>query len=192
MGPLMRPQAEMLADLLRVKEGGDLKVVDISASHGLYGIAILTANPRARAVAIDWAAVLEVARENATLAGVADRLRTVPGDAFQVDLGSANDLVLIPNFLHHFDARTCEGFLRKVHAALRPGGRAAIVEFIPEDDRISPPPAALFSLTMLTNTPAGDAYTYPEIESMLKNAGFSRAQLHPLPPTSQSAVIAEK
>jgi len=188
----MKPQAGALAEVLRAKEGGDLRAVDIAAGHGLFGIAILTANPRARVVAIDWAAVLEVARENAARAGVGDRFRAVAGDAFQADLGSGNDLVLVPNFLHHFDAQTCEGFLRRVHAALRPGGRAAIVEFIPGEDRISPPPAALFSLTMLTNTPAGDAYTYREIESMLRNAGFPRAKLHHLPPTSQDAVIAER
>ena len=73
-------------------------------------------------------------------------------------------MVLIPNFLHHFDVPTCTSFLKKVRAALKPGGRAAILEFMPNDDRVTPPTAAAFSMIMLVNTPSGDAYTYAEIE----------------------------
>jgi hypothetical protein len=84
---------------------------------------------------------------------------------------------LIANFLHHFDPPTCTAFLRKVHASLGPGGRAAIVEFVPNADRVTPPMAAAFSMMMLATTPCGDAYTFAEIESMSKNAGFSRVEL---------------
>jgi hypothetical protein len=85
----------------------------------------------------------------------------------------------VPNFLHHFDVPTCTTLLKKVRAALKPGGRAAIVEFIPNDDRVTPPTAAAFSMIMLVNTPSGDAYTFAEIESMAKNAGFPRVELSP-------------
>ena len=54
-------------------------------------------------VALDWASVLEVAKENAQAAGVADRYTTLEGSAFDVDYGSGYDLVLLTNFLHHFD-----------------------------------------------------------------------------------------
>jgi len=89
----------------------------------------------------------------------------------------AYDLVLIPNFLHHFDPPSCTNFMRKVHAALAPGGRAAIAEFVPNPDRISPPTAAAFSMMMLATTPAGDAYTFVELESISKNAGFARVEM---------------
>jgi O-methyltransferase len=69
---------------------------------------------------------------------------------------------------------TCTTFLKKVRGALKPGGRAAILEFVPNDDRVSPPTAAAFSMIMLANTASGDAYTYREIEGMAKNAGFAR------------------
>ena len=57
------------------------------------------------------------------------------------------DAVLVPNFFHHFDIPTCTHFLRKVHAALKPGGRCVIVEFVPNEDRVSPPTAASFAHT---------------------------------------------
>ena len=161
--------AELVANLLEVDAADrPLKVLDVAAGHGMFGITIARRNPRAEAVALDWGAVLAVAEENARAAGVADRVRLLPGDAFKTDLGNGYDLVLLPNFLHHFDASTCEQFLRRVRAALAPGGRAVAVEFIPNEDRVSPPDAASFALVMLATTPAGDAFTYAEYDAMFR------------------------
>jgi cyclopropane fatty-acyl-phospholipid synthase-like methyltransferase len=170
----------------------DTRVLDVAASHGVYGIAFAQRNPRAQIVALDWAAVLAVAEENAAAAGLAERFGKIVGDAFTVELGGDYDVVLVPNFLHHFSMPDCTRFLRRVHAALRPGGRVAIIEFVPNEDRITPPPAAGFALVMLGTTPEGDAYTFEEYRQMLADAGFREAALHPLPPTAASAVIATK
>jgi 2-polyprenyl-3-methyl-5-hydroxy-6-metoxy-1,4-benzoquinol methylase len=93
--------------------------------------------------------------------------------------GNGYDLMLIANFLHHFDPPTCSTFMRKAHAALNPGGRAAIAELVPNPDRVTPPTAAAFSMMMLATTPAGDAYTFAELESISKSAGFARVELAP-------------
>ena len=114
----------------------------------------------------------------------------MPGDAFEVDLGSDYDVILVPNFLHHFNIADCTRFLKRVHAALRPGGKVAIVEFVPNDDRITPPAAATFSLVMLGSTPEGDAYTFAEYGQMLADAGFRDPTIQTLEPTAESAVIA--
>lgn len=192
MGPMMIPAAQGLAGLVPLDPGRGTRVLDISASHGLYGITFAQKNPRAHVVALDWEAVLAIAEKNAAAAGVGDRFSKIAGDAFTVDLGHDYDVILVPNFLHHFNLAECTRFLRRVHAALRPGGRVAIVEFVPNDDRVTPPPAALFSLVMLGTTPEGDAYTFAECQQMLTGAGFRDAAWHPLPPTAQSAVIAAK
>ena len=175
MAPLMRMPAQMMAAELR-KGGEAQKVLDIAAGHGIYGITVAKENPDAQVYAADWKNVLEVAKANAEAMGVADRYHLIPGSAFETDFGSGYDLVLVPNFLHHFDVPTCTTLLKKVRAALKPGGRVAILEFMPNDDRVTPPTAAAFSMTMLVNTPSGDAYTYKEIESMAKNAGFAKVE----------------
>jgi hypothetical protein len=113
--------------------------------------------------------------------GVGDRHHLIPGSAFDVDFGGGYDLALITNFLHHFDPPTCTSFMRKVHASLVPGGRAAIAEFVPNPDRVTPPTAAAFSMMMLATTPDGDAYTLAEIEKMSKDAGFSRVEMAETP-----------
>jgi ubiquinone/menaquinone biosynthesis C-methylase UbiE len=192
MAPLMVMPAELLAKLLKADEGQKWKVLSLAAGHGMFDITIARHNPNATIWAVDWPNVLEVARENAAKAGVSDRYHTIPGSAFDVDYGTGYDLVLITNFLHHFDSATCEKLLRKVHAALKPVGRAVVLEFVPNEDRISPPVPARFSLTMLAGTPAGDAYTFSELQSMLRNAGYTSIENHPLAPTFFNVVIANK
>lgn len=191
MGPMMVPAAQGAAALANLDPHRDIRVLDISASHGVYGITMVKDHPRAHLIALDWEAVLAVTEENATNAGIADRFSKIVGDAFSVDLGRDYDVVLIPNFLHHFSIAQCTDFLRRVHTALRPGGKAVIVEFVPNEDRVTPAPAASFSLVMLGTTPEGDAYTFSEYRQMLIDAGFTQAEIHALPPTAQSAILAQ-
>ncbi len=192
MAPMMALPAQLLAPMVDPNANEKLKVLDIAAGHGLYGLAFANRNPQAEVTAVDWAGVLEVAKENAQSAGVSDRYHTKPGSAFDVDYGAGYDIVLLTNFLHHFDPKTCEVLLRKVHGALAEGGRAVTLEFIPNPDRVSPPQAAAFSLMMLGGTPAGDAYTYAEFETMFRHAGFAHNEWHELPPTIQRVVISQK
>jgi 2-polyprenyl-3-methyl-5-hydroxy-6-metoxy-1,4-benzoquinol methylase len=189
MMPMMFMPAEVMAAELR-KGGEAHKVLDIAAGHGIFGIAVAKQNPSAQIYASDWKNVLEVASRNAQAMGVAGRYHLIPGSAFESDFGGDYDLVLIPNFLHHFDVPTCTTFMSKVHAALKPGGRAAIAEFVPNPDRVTPPSAAAFSMMMLTSTPSGDAYTFAELESISKAAGFARVELSPAEIGIERLVIA--
>ncbi len=189
MAPMMRMPAQALAGMVALE--GAPKILDISASHGMWGMAFAEKYPHAQLVALDWAPVLELTRENAERAGLKDRFSTIAGDAFAVDLGSGYDVVLVPNFLHHFSHQDCVRFLKKVRAALDDGGRMAIVDFVPDADRVSPPEAASFSFVMLAGTPEGDAYTLPEYEEMLASAGFGAVESHDLPPM-WTAIIARK
>jgi SAM-dependent methyltransferase len=181
MAPMMAPMAAPLGQIALEGLAGPVRVLDIAAGHGLFGIEVAKQHPQAHIVAVDWAAVLEVARSNAQKAGVGDRYETLPGSAFEVDFGEPYDIVLLTNFLHHFDRATCVGLLKKVRAALKPGGRAAALEFVPNEDRVSPPAAASFSMVMLTTTASGDAYTFRELEGMYREAGYERIAAHPVP-----------
>ncbi|MDQ6652107.1 MAG: class I SAM-dependent methyltransferase, partial [Acidobacteriota bacterium] len=192
MAPMMALPAQLMAKLVDPTADRKLKVLDIAAGHGLYGIAFAKNNPQASIVALDWPNVLAVAKENASDAGVADRYSTLEGSAFDVNYGTGYDLILLTNFLHHFDVQTNETLLGKIHAALGPGGRAITLEFVPNEDRISPPEAAAFSVMMLGGTPGGDAYTFSELERMLANAGFTRNEIHQLPPSIEQVVISYK
>lgn len=192
MAPMMTGAAADIADLLGAGKGTPWKVLDIAAGHGLFGIEIAKTNPQAQIVALDWAAVLEVAKENATRAGVTDRYQTIAGSAFDVEFGGGYDLVLLTNFLHHFDRATCVTLMKKCLAALKPGGRVVTLEFIPNDDRVTPPSNAAFPFIMLVSTAAGDAYTFSELESMFREAGFASSELKELHRSPQRVVVSQR
>ena len=191
MIPFITPCANGVAAEVASWSRAPRKVLDIAAGHGIFGITVAKALPNAEIVAVDWKSVLALAELNAVTAGVQGRYRTLPGSAFEVDWGSGYDLILLPNFLHHFDRPTCVDLLKKVRSSLGNDGRAVAVEFVPNEDRVSPPFPASFSFHMLATTPKGDAYTRSELAEMAANAGFQGVTLKPLPPSPQSLVVLE-
>jgi 2-polyprenyl-3-methyl-5-hydroxy-6-metoxy-1,4-benzoquinol methylase len=188
MAPMMVMQAEAVARLVP-PTGHPQKVLDIAAGHGLFGLAFAQLNPEARIVAVDWENVLQVARENAAAVGATDRYTTIAGSAFDVALGSGYHVILLPNFLHHFDAEANVKLLRRLRGAIDPDGVVATIDFVPNDDRISPAGAGAFALTMLGSTPAGDAYTFDELDAMFREAGFGESRLQDLDHTPHRLIL---
>lgn len=188
----MAPFSARVAELVvqQMGKAPPRRVLDIAAGHGLFGIAFGRRFAECRVTGLDRRGVLAVARENATAAGIAERYDTIEGNAFEVAWGDGYDAVLVPNFLHFFDMASSTDILRRARAALVPGGHVAIVEFVPNDDRVSPPFPALFTMFMLFTTPAGTTYTAPELAGMLANAGFGSPQVTPLLPTPSTLVLA--
>ncbi|HEX8250347.1 MAG TPA: class I SAM-dependent methyltransferase [Pyrinomonadaceae bacterium] len=192
MVPMMIPAAQMMAANLDFPPDRKLKVLDIAAGHGIFGIFVARQFPNAEIYAVDWANVLTAATENARKFGVADRHHLIPGSAFEVEYGDDYDVVLLTNFLHHFDQPTNEDLIRKIHRALNDDGKVLTLEFVPNDDRVSPPSEAMFSLVMLAATPAGDAYTFAELREMFENAGFAHSEHIPLAPLPQHLIVSTK
>jgi precorrin-6B methylase 2 len=188
MAPLTAPSAAIVAE--QAAGSGPVRVLDIAAGHGMYGLTIARRNAAAEIHALDWKNVLAVAHENAVKLGVAERWHAIEGSAFSTDYGSGYDAVLVTNFIHHFDVPTNVGLFEKIRAAMKPGGKMAIVEMAVNDDRVTPAGAGMFAMTMLTSTPTGDAYSQREIESMCTRAGFRDVVHHAVPATPQTVTIA--
>jgi ubiquinone/menaquinone biosynthesis C-methylase UbiE len=189
MGAMMFPAAQAIAKLMSPVEG---RVLDVAAGHGLFGIVIAQQNPHAHITALDWPKVLEVAHRHAAQMGIGDdRYSTIAGDAFTVDLQGPYDLILLTNLLHHFSVEGCTGLLKRLRAALRPGGRLVTLEFVPNADRVSPPMSATFPLVMLASTARGDAYTFAEFDQMLRAAGFSKNELHQPKDSAQQIIVSQ-
>lgn len=187
MQPMMAAAAEFIAGVI-MRGGTPAKVLDVAASHGLFGIAVARLAPQCEIVALDFPSVLEVTAENARAAGVPITL--LPGSAFTADLGAGYDAVLVTNLFHHFSSEDNIALMKRFRAALRPGGRMLTLDFVPNQDRISPPAPASFSMMMLANTPAGDAFTMAEYGQMLDAAGFGAREIMDVPMSAQQLVVA--
>jgi len=186
MVPFLSVTAKRTAAFTARKAMHPRKVLDIAAGHGLFGIEVASVISDALVMAIDWANVLEVAKKNAELAGLADRYKTTSGNAFEVDWGNNYDLILLPHILHYFDQDGCVHLLGKAKDSLSIGGSVFVIDIMPNPDRVSPPEQAAFAFLMLATTPDGDAYTYAEYETMAGAAGLTLADSMQLLPTPQT------
>lgn len=192
MVPTMAVPSLLVAELADRRANQPLRVLDIGAGHGLFGIAIAQRNPNATVTLIDWENVLRLARENAANAGVLDRVEFCAGDAFDMDFAEGQDVIILANFLHNFDEAACEKILTKAHTALRDGGQVLTVEFIANEDRTSPASAAEFSIMMLGTTFSGEAWTYSDLERMFRRTGYGKVELRSIPPAMEKIVLATK
>jgi 3-hydroxy-5-methyl-1-naphthoate 3-O-methyltransferase len=158
-----------------------VRVLDIGAGSGVWGIALAMQSTAVRVCAVDWPEVLEVTRKVAARHGVADRLASVPGDYHQVDFGRDYQIAILGSILHSEGPEGIADLLKKTFAALVSGGVVAIMEFMPQEDRTGPPQPLLFAVNMLVNTEAGDTYTFAEISAWLLDTGFTRPRLLDVP-----------
>ena len=192
MTPLMLNSRSAIAGLCSQTNGRGIRVLDVAAGHGLFGIAVAGSVRNAEITAQDWPNVLQVALRNAKQAGIENRYRLLPGNVFDVDLGEGYDVILLTNLLHHFDKASCTQILKKIHRALSDDGRLINLEFVPNEDRVTPPIPATFSLMMLGLTSAGDAYTAREHEEMLADAGFDKPAVIPVAQAPQTLLVSTK
>ena len=65
MAPMMAPVAAPLGGVVLHHCNGPMRVLDIAAGHGLFGIEVAKQNSQAHVTGLDWAPVLRVALENA-------------------------------------------------------------------------------------------------------------------------------
>jgi 2-polyprenyl-3-methyl-5-hydroxy-6-metoxy-1,4-benzoquinol methylase len=189
--PIARVTAKRAAAQLANRPRPIAAVLDVAAGHGFYGIELAKTYPDAVVTAVDWPSVLDLASANAKDAGVGERYRTVAGNAFEVGWGQDFDLVIMANILHYLSPEECAAILRKVKSSLSPRGQVCAIDFVPDEDRVSPPMQAMFAFLMLATSPGGDAHTLSDYDKIAKAAGFRGATARPLRPTPQSLIMFE-
>ena len=149
-----------------------IRVLDIAAGSGVWGIALAEQSPLVRMTAVDWPDVLKVTKKVAKQRGLANRLETIPGDIGKVDFGSGYQIATLGHIIHSEGRERSRRLIRKVFRALAPGGTIVIGEFVPNDERTGPPNALIFAVNMLVNTEQGDTFTFAEMSQWLRESGF--------------------
>jgi len=148
----------------------------IGAGVAVEGVPAAVALPAAHVTAIDWEPVLKVTRRVTEKHGVGKQFKYVAGDVLKVHLGCAYDIATLGHILHSEGEARSRTLIRRVFDALAPGGTIAIAEWLPNEDRTGPTSALIFAVNMLVNTDAGDAFTYGEIATWVRDSGFERVR----------------
>jgi SAM-dependent methyltransferase len=175
--PTSYPAAQALGRALGIAGSTDtLRVLDIGAGSGVWGIAIAQQSPHVRVTAVDWPAVLTVTRQMTERFGVAERFEFVAGNMQEADFGAGYQVALLGQILHSEGEIRSRRLLGRVFDALAPGGTIAIGEFVPNADRTGPVGPLIFAVNMLVNTDDGDTFTFEEMSAWLGEAGFTNCR----------------
>ena len=154
------------------------RVADLGAGGAPWSIAVLSACPGGSAVVNDLPEVLEVARARIAEAGLEDRCELRPGDYHTVALeDGAFDLVVLGHICRTEGAGGTRALLGRAAAALRPGGRVLVSDYFRSEDPSRSPQGVFMAATMAACTVRGTAFTYEQMASWLREAGFAEIRL---------------
>jgi hypothetical protein len=188
IGRIGRPIAESAVRLVGLTLGAP-RLLDVGGGAATWSLALLGLNRRAQATQLDWPHINAAAREAVAQAGHAARFRTVDGNYREAALGEGLYDVAVLSYVVHLEspASTLD-LLRRVRAALVPGGRVLVSEMVVDDGRAGPPQGLLFNLNMLLLSESGKSYERGELAQLLAGAGFGEPAFTVLGPWATLAV----
>jgi SAM-dependent methyltransferase len=173
--PMSYGGAQKLGDHLKLTKAKDeVRVLDLAAGSGIWGIALVQKSPRVRVTAVDWAGMIPTTKRITEKFGVRDRFKFIEGDLLEADFGSGYDIATLGHILHTEGEERSRRLLKKTFRAFKSGGTIAIAEWLVNDDRTQPVHSLMFAVQMLVNSEKGDTFSFNEIKSWLEDAGFKK------------------
>jgi SAM-dependent methyltransferase len=175
--PMSYAGAQKLADHLKVATAKEqVRVIDLAAGSGIWGIALAQKSPRLRVTAVDWVGMIPTTKRVTQKFGVRDRFDFIEGDLLEANFGNGYDVATLGHILHSEGEERSRQLLKKAFRSLKSGGKIAIAEWLVNDDRTKPLPSLMFSVQMLVNTEKGDTFSFNEIKKWLEDAGFRKVR----------------
>jgi ubiquinone/menaquinone biosynthesis C-methylase UbiE len=175
--PMSYGSAQKLGDHLRLaKAKNTVRILDLAAGSGIWGIVLTQKSSRVRITAVDWAGMIPTTKRVTEKFGVRDRFEFIEGDLLEADFGGDYDVATLGHILHSEGEERSRQLLKKTSRALKSGGTIAIAEWLVNDRRTEPMHALMFAVQMLVNTEKGDTFSFNEIKSWLLEAGFKKAR----------------
>ncbi len=167
------------------------RLLDVAGGSGAFTITLCRKYPELHATIVDYPAVTDVARKYMAEAGLEGRVDYVEGDALESAWPIEQDVVLMSYLLSAVGKEDIGVLMRKAYAALRPGGKLVLHDFMVNADGTGPLSAALWMLVMVTS-PEPVALTAEYLEKEVEAAGFSEIESDDLVPTITKILVATK
>ncbi len=151
------------------------RLLDIGAAHCHYSIVMCRAHPGLHVTVVELEPAAQIGREEVAAAGLTDRFTFRPGNLRDTPFGENYDAVFLFSVMHHLDEAANRATLKRIHAALRPGGRLAVLETFRQEHQQKRPDqfgsllALFFGLTSRQRT-----YSFEQVAEWTRAAGFGK------------------
>lgn len=177
---LMAASQEMIADqvLRAFPVHRRARLLDVGGGSGAFALAALRRSPTLTAEVFDLPAVAEQAQRRFEREGMAARGRAIGGDFLSDPLPKNAELVTLVRILHDHNDDAVLALLKRVRAALAPGGILLVAEPMLGTRGSEPVAAAYFGFYLLAMG-QGRPRSPEMIESLLRQAGFGSMKMHP-------------
>ena len=166
--------AEAPAIVAALDLSGVESVADLGGGYGGLLAGLLQADRNIRGILFDRPHRIEAALPFLEAQGVADRVERIGGDLLTAIPVEA-DLYVLNGVLQQWDDANARAILANCRKAMPQGARLAIVERLLPEQAADDPAAIMLDLHMMAIT-GGRVRSLAEIEAMLSEAGFARAE----------------
>lgn len=166
-------------------------LLDVAGGSGAFTIALCRKHRGLRATILDFPAIIAVSRQYVAEAGLQDRVAYIEGNALESSWPSNQDVVLFSYLLSAVGRTEIEALVRRAYAALAPGGRLIVHDFMANEALDGPASAALWML-VLVSSPDPVCLTAGHVSALMQDAGFESVLAADLVPTITKTVSGVK
>jgi len=179
--------------LARLVDLSDAKqLLDVGGGTGAMTISLCKAYENLQATIIDFPNVAEIGWRFVSEAGLVNRVRYTPGSAIEVEWPTGQDAVLMSYLISGVPGDAVDGLLDSAFAALAPGGKLMVHDFMVEENRRGPALAALWQLQHMAFTPDAQSLSVAWLVEAGRKAGFEVLQTEELIPAMTKLVVFQK
>ncbi len=171
---------------------GATQLLDVGGGTGAMTISLCKAYPALHSTIIDFPNVAEIGWRFVAEAELVDRVRYIPGNAIEVAWPGNQDAILMSYLLSGVPGGAVETLISNAFAALAPGGKLMIHDFMVEEDRSGPALAALWQLQHMAFTPEARSLSVGWLVAKGREMGFLTEGGQNLIPAMTKLVVLEK
>jgi hypothetical protein len=161
---------------------GATRLLDVGGGPGTYSVLIAQAHPGISCTVVDLPEIAAIADDLIRQQGMSERVRTQPGNYHSCVFPPGNDAAIVFGVLHQESEASARDLLRRVAAALEPGGRIFVMDMMTDASRCAPAFSALFAVNMALTAEHGWVFSDADLKGWMDDAGFADFAVRPLPP----------
>jgi SAM-dependent methyltransferase len=156
------------------------RLLDLGGGVGSLLVAVLRQHVGLDGTLFELAGAAAVARRHLECVPEGIRIEVVAGDFLTDPVPPGHDAIVLANVVHVLSKEHTRHLFQRIRAAVAPGARLLIVDFVTDPTHTQPLFAALMAGEFLMIAGEGDVYSETELSNWLRETGWQAVEHMPL------------